>query len=59
MSEAPGAERFSVVVVDDERLIAEYVAKVVEELGNTDVHVYSDAVTAASEGERFVWKLLV
>jgi len=34
---------FSVVVVDDEVLIAEYVAKVVEELGTTEVHVYTDA----------------
>jgi putative two-component system response regulator len=31
-----------VVVVDDELLIAEYVARVIEELGNADVHVYAD-----------------
>lgn len=35
-------ERFDVVVVDDEHLIANYVARVVEELGTTIVHVYSD-----------------
>ena len=35
-------ERYNVVVVDDEALIAEYIAKIVEEVGTTDVHVYSD-----------------
>ena len=35
-------QRYNVVVVDDEELIAEYIAKIVEELGTTDVHVYSD-----------------
>lgn len=36
------SDRFSVVVVDDEALIAEYVAAVVNELGTTDVHVCTD-----------------
>ena len=31
-----------VLVVDDEELIGEYVAKIVEEIGTTDVFVYSD-----------------
>lgn len=35
-------ERYDVVVVDDEELIAEYIAKIVEEVGTTEVHVYSD-----------------
>jgi putative two-component system response regulator len=41
--------RFAVVVVDDEGLIAEYVAAVVAELGTTDVHIYTDPVTAVQE----------
>ena len=35
------AEPYDVVVVDDEDLIAEYVAKIVEELGTTRVHVFT------------------
>ncbi|HSG09604.1 MAG TPA: HD domain-containing phosphohydrolase [Longimicrobiales bacterium] len=41
VTETPG-QRFVVVVIDDERLIAEYIARVVEELGTTDVHIYTD-----------------
>jgi len=48
-SPVDGSETFSVVVVDDETLIAEYVAHVVEELGNTRVHVYTDPSAAAEE----------
>jgi len=46
MSMQEASERFEVVVVDDEALIAEYVARVIEELGNADVHVYSDPEAA-------------
>lgn len=42
-------ERFSVVVVDDEALIAQYVAAVVTELGNADVHVYTDPTEVLEE----------
>jgi putative two-component system response regulator len=49
MTTPPSQERFTVVVVDDEALIAEYVAKVVEELGTADVHVYSDPVRALED----------
>jgi putative two-component system response regulator len=40
----PAAEsaRYDVIVVDDEELIADYVAAVVTELGNTDLHVYTN-----------------
>jgi putative two-component system response regulator len=41
-SHSTRSERYDVVVVDDEALIAEYVAKIVEEVGTTDVHVYSN-----------------
>lgn len=40
-ADAPTTGPYDVVVVDDEELIAEYVAKIVEELGTTRVHVYS------------------
>lgn len=40
-------ERYNVVVVDDEELIAEYIAKIAEEVGTTDVHVYSDPTEVA------------
>ncbi len=35
-------DRYDVVVVDDEAVIAAYVGKTVEELGNTTVHVYTE-----------------
>jgi putative two-component system response regulator len=47
----PGAdaERFQVLVVDDEELIADYVAAVVAELGTTDLHVYTEPQVALAE----------
>ncbi len=47
----PGAdaERFQVLVVDDEELIADYVAAVVAELGTTDVHVYTEPHVALAD----------
>lgn len=41
--------RYSVLVVDDEELIAEYVARVIEELGTADVHVYTDPTAAVRD----------
>lgn len=43
------SDRYAVVVVDDEELIADYVAAVVTELGTTDLHVYTDPVSALAE----------
>lgn len=43
------SDRYAVVVVDDEELIADYVAAVVRELGTTELHVYTDAQSALDE----------
>lgn len=40
-SESAVPEPYDVVVVDDEDLIGEYIAKIVEELGTTRVHVFT------------------
>jgi response regulator RpfG family c-di-GMP phosphodiesterase len=50
--ELPGpahSDRFAVIVVDDEGLIAEYVAAVITELGTADVHVYTDPQAALKD----------
>ena len=52
-------QRFAVVVVDDEELIAEYVARVVEELGGADIHVYTDPEVALHEWSGRVPDLLI
>lgn len=52
-------ERFTVVVIDDEALIAEYVAKVVEELGTGDVHVFTDPEDVLREWPRLEPDLLI
>jgi response regulator RpfG family c-di-GMP phosphodiesterase len=48
-----------VVVVDDEVLIAEYVARVVEEVGNTDVRIYTDPAQAIREWSERLPDLLI
>lgn len=45
----PDPNRHQVLVVDDEKLIAEFVAAVVRELPGVDAHVYTDAREAERE----------
>lgn len=47
--EPAGSDRFHVLVIDDEELIADYVAAVVAELGTTELHVYTDPASALEE----------
>ena len=55
----PTSERFSVYVVDDEELIGEYVARVVEELGSVDVRVFTDSEAAARAWEESLPDLVI